>query len=83
KIVNLFYKRGMKKKLEEELTFSLKDEYYLIKDMSRSELFNMEVVQNVKLDGFINDMNVDEIFIATHGLKVSLSLHGKLKVLVE
>jgi len=83
KIVNLFYKKGMKKKLEEELVFSLKDEYYLVKDMTRSELFNMEVVKNVKLDGFINDMNVENIFIAPHGLKIGLVLHGKLKVLVE
>lgn len=83
KIVNLFYKKGMKRKLEEGLVFSLKDEYHLVKEMSRSELFNMEIVPNVKLNGFINDLNVDNIFITKLGLKVSMDLYGKLKISIE
>ena len=83
KIVNLFYKKGMKRRLEEELVFSLKDEYHLVKEMSRSELFNMEIVPNVKLDGFINDLNADNIFITKMGLKISMNLYGKLKITIE
>lgn len=83
KIVNLFYKKGMKRRLEEGLVFSLKEEYHLVKDMSRSELFNMEIVPNVKLNGFISDLNVDKIFITKMGLKVSMDLYGKLKISVE
>lgn len=83
KVVNLFYKKGMKRRMEEGLVFSLKEEYHLVKDMSRSELFNMEIVPNVKLDGFINDLNVDNIFITKMGLKISMDLYGKLKITVE
>ncbi|MCQ2219091.1 MAG: DUF4403 family protein [Paludibacteraceae bacterium] len=83
KIVNLFYKKGMKRRLEEGLTFSLRDEYHLVKDMSRSELFNMEIVPNVKLNGFVNDLNVENIFITKMGLKISMDLMGKLKITVE
>lgn len=81
--VNLFYKKGMKKKIEENLIISLKDEFYLVKELSRSELFNMQIIDNVKLDGMINELNVENIFITQNGLRISLQITGKLRMKIE
>lgn len=83
KIVNLFYKKGLKKKLEENLIFSLEDELSLIKEMSRSELFNMEVMKNVRLNGFIERLNVRKIFLTEDGIKVDLDIKGKMSVKMQ
>lgn len=83
KIVNLFYKRGLKRKLEENLVFSLKEELSLIKEMTRSELFNMEIMPNVKLNGYLETLNVNKIFLAKEGIKVDLDLRGKMSVKMQ
>ena len=83
KIVNLFYKKGLKKKIEENLVFSLKEELSLVKEMSRSELFNMEVFKNVHVNGFVDKLNVNKIFLTEEGIKVDLDLKGKLNVKMQ
>lgn len=83
KIVNLFYKKGLKKKLEENLVFSLKEELSLVKEMSRSELFNMEVMKNVRLNGFIERLNVNKIFLTEEGIKVDLDIKGKMSLKMQ
>lgn len=83
KIVNLFYKKGLKRKLEENLVFSLKEELSLVKEMTRSELFNMEIVPNVKLNGYLESLDVNKIFLAKEGIKVDLDLQGKMSVKMQ
>ena len=83
KIVNLFYKKGLKKKIEENLVFSLKEELSLVKEMSRSELFNMEVFKNVHVNGFLEKLNVNKTFLTEEGIKVDLDLKGKLNVKMQ
>ena len=83
KIVNLFYKKGLKKKIEENLIFSLKEELSLVKEMSRSELFNMEVFKNVHVNGFLEKLIVNKIFLTEEGIKVDLDLKGKLNVKMQ
>ena len=79
-IVNLVYKKGLKRKIEENMVFSLKEELSLIKEMSRSELFNMEVMKNVRLNGFIEKLNVNKIFLTEEGIKADLDIKGKMTV---
>ena len=83
KIVNLFYKKGLKRKIEENMIFSLKEELSLIKEMSRSELFNMEVMKNVRLNGFIEKLNVNKIFLTEEGIKADLDIKGKMTVKMQ
>lgn len=83
KIVNLFYKKGLKRKLEENLVFSLKEELSLIKELSRSELFNMEVMKNVRLNGFLEKLDVNKIFLTEDGIKVDLDLKGKMALKMQ
>ena len=83
KIVNLFYKKGLKRKIEENMIFSLKEELSLIKEMSRSELFNMEVMKNVRLNGFIEKLNVNKIFLTEEGIKADLDIRGKMTVKMQ
>ncbi len=83
KIVNLFYKRGLKRKLEENLVFSLKEELSLVKEMTRSELFNMEIMKNVRLNGILETLNVNKIFLTQQGIKVDLDLKGKMSVKMQ
>lgn len=83
KIVNLFYRKGIKRKLEENLVFSLKEELSLVKEMTRSELFNMEIMKNVRLNGYLETLNVNKIFLAKEGIKVDLDLRGKMSVKMQ
>lgn len=83
KIVNLFYKKGLKRKLEENLVFSLKEELSLVKEMTRSELFNMEIMPNVKLNGFLESLDVNKIFLTQEGIKVDLDMRGKMSVKMQ
>lgn len=83
KTVNLFYKKGLKRKLEEEFVFSLKDQFYLVKELSRSELFNAQLMENVAMNGFIDNLDVDGIYITARGLAIEVKLAGKMKLRVE
>jgi nucleoside diphosphate kinase len=83
KIVNLFYKKGLKKIIEAKLVISLKDEFALIKESSRDELFNKELIENVYMDGMLNQLDVNDIFLTPKGLKVGILLSGKLNVRIE
>ena len=83
KVVNLFYKKGLKKMIEENVVISLKDKLEWVKEMSRSELFNRELLDNVYLNGFLNDLDVDAIHLTKDGLKVSINLGGKFSLKVE
>lgn len=83
KIVNLFYKKGLKKIIEAKFVISLKDEFALIKESSRDELFNKELIENVYMDGMLNQLDVNDIFLTPKGLKVGILLSGKLNVRIE
>ncbi len=83
KVVNLFYKKGLKKMIEENVVISIKDKLEWVKEMSRSELFNRELFDNVYLSGFLNDLDVDAIHLTKEGLKVSVNLGGKFILKVE
>ncbi len=83
KVVNLFYKRGLKKMIEENVVISIKEKLEWIKEMSRSELFNRELFDNVYLSGYLNDLDVDAIHLTKEGLKVSVNLGGKFILKVE
>ncbi len=83
KIVNLFYKKGLKKMIEEKIIISLKDEIALIKDSSRNELFNKELMEDVYMNGMLNEVNVEDIFLTKTGLKIGIVLSGKINVRVE
>lgn len=83
KIVNLFYKNGLKKIIEERVVVSLKDQLEWIKEMSRTELFNRELTPNVFINGLLNELTVDNIYLTPNGLKVSVKLGGKVSVKVE
>lgn len=83
KIVNLFYKKGLKKMIEEKLIISLEDEFALIKESSRDELFNKKLMENVYMNGMLNQLNVEDIFLTPKGLKIGIILSGKLNVRIE
>lgn len=83
KIVNLFYKKGLKKMIEEKLIISLEDEFVLIKESSRDELFNKKLMENVYMNGMLNQLNVEDIFLTPKGLKIGIILSGKLNVRIE
>ena len=83
KIVNLFYKKGLKKMIEEKLIISLKDEIALIKEASRDELFNKRIMEDVYMNGLLNELNVDNIYLTPRGLKVGVTLSGRFNVRIE
>ncbi len=83
KIVNLFYKKGLKKMIEEQLVISIKDEIALVKESSRNELFNKEIMENVYMNGMLNHLQVEDIFLTPTGLKVGITLSGKINVRIE
>ena len=83
KVVNLFYKKDLKKMIEENVVISIKDKLEWVKEMSRSELFNRELFDNVYLNGYLNDLDVDAIHLTKDGLKVSVNLGGKFSLKVE
>lgn len=83
KIVNLFYKKGLKRIIEEKLIISLKDEFALVKEMSRTELFNKQLVDDVYLNGMLNTLDVEDLFLTPKGLKVGIVFSGKMSIRIE
>lgn len=83
KIVNLFYKRKMKEKLENEFELPLRAEFDMIKEFGRNSIFDTEVFPDVKINGRLDDIGVDRIQITPIGLKVSLDINGKLRLSVD
>ncbi len=83
KVVNLFYKNKLKSMIEEKVEIPLKDKLDMVKEMSRSELFNKAIVDNVYLNGYLDKINVDGIHITPKGLKVGIHLSGKFGLKVE
>lgn len=83
KIVNLFYKKGLKSMIEEKVVISIKENLDWAKEMSRSELFNKELMENVYLNGMLNQLDVDGIYLTSSGLKASINLSGKFSLRIE
>lgn len=83
KIVNLFYKKGMKRMIEEKMVISLKDEFFLLKDIGNSALFDSEMIPGVKMNGRIDRIDVHGIFTGKHSLNVDLEVVGALHVNME
>lgn len=83
KIVNLFYKKGMKKLIEEKMVINLKEEFFLVKELGNSELFDSKMIPGVKVNGRISDINVNDIFITRESLKIAMEIIGKLHVSME
>lgn len=83
KIVNLFYKKGLKSMIEEKVVISIKENLDWAKEMSRSELFNKELMENVYMNGMLNQLEVDQIFLTQTGLKVSIDMSGKFNLKIE
>lgn len=82
-IANLFYKKGLTRIIEEKLVIPIDEYLNLAKEMGRSELFDMELMENVRMNGLLNELNVDEIFPTANGLKISIFFSGKIKIRVE
>lgn len=83
KIVNLFYKKQLKKKLESEFELPLRAEFEMIKEFGRNSIFDTEVFPDVKINGRLDDIGVDRIQITPAGLKISLDINGKLRLSVD
>jgi hypothetical protein len=69
--------------IEEKVVISIKENLDWAKEMSRSELFNKELMENVYLNGMLNQLDVDGIFLTPSGLKASINLSGKFSLRIE
>ena len=82
-LANLFYKRGLTRIIEEKLVIPIDEYLNLAKEMGSTELFDMELMENVRMNGLLNQLNVTEIAPTIKGLKIRLFLSGKIKIRVE
>lgn len=82
-LANLFYKKGLTRMIEENLVIPIEEYLNLAKEMGSSELFDMELMENVKMNGILNKINITEIFPTSKGLKASIFFTGKIKIRVE
>ncbi len=83
KIVNLFYKKQLKKKLEAEFELPLRAEFEMIKEFGRNSIFDTEIFPDIKINGRLDDIGVDRIQITPVGLKISLDINGKLRLSID
>lgn len=83
KIVNLFYKKKLKEKLENEFELPLRTEFEMIKEFGRNSIFDTEIFPDIKINGRLDDIGVERIQITPIGLKVSLDINGKLRLSVD
>ena len=82
-MANLFYKKGLIRIIEERVVIPIDEYLNLAKEMGSSELFDMELMENVRMNGLLNQLNVTEIAPTIKGLKIRLFLSGKIKIRVE
>ena len=82
-LANLFYKRGLTRIIEEKLVIPIDEYLNLAKEMGSTELLDMELMENFRMNGLLNQLNVTEIAPTIKGLKIRLFLSGKIKIRVE
>lgn len=83
KIVNLFYKRKLKERLENEFELSLREEFESIKQFGRNSIFDTEIFPDIKINGRLDEVDVEKIRITPEGLKINLDISGKLRLSVD
>jgi hypothetical protein len=73
-------KSTIKKKVQENLDFLLDANMNDLKDQMAKQLENYQITKGITLKGELDDLAIQNAFLAPEGIKVFLSISGKLNV---
>ena len=71
------------KLLEEKLSFPIADKLAEAKKMANDNLKNNQSIKGVVLNGLIDEISIDQIYVMPSGMKAIILLNGKMNVSVN
>lgn len=76
-------KSTIKKKIQENMNFLLDDNLKAIQTQLQQQLANYVVAPGIRLNGQLNQLNIQNAYLSRDGIKVQLGLSGKVNLLVS
>jgi len=77
------FQKGLKKKLRESLRLPIGDKKKEWKKVIEEQLANLEIPSNIKMTANIDDLNIQEIFVAEEAVLLLVTSKGKLRLDIQ